>query len=260
MNDTKPTSSPSPVTRLSPERYFELLDADTERLIALGERGLKEQVPSCPGWDVAEVVWHVAVVYEHKARVMADNAWPEPWPPADFDERDELAFLREAKENLFAEFSRHDIAEQTTTFSTDDSSIGFWARRMALEAAVHRYDAELAHGDPTPIADDLALDGIDEVLRVMLGGPWWDGRVDTQHPVDAVLGVESDGLHWSCDVRRTTVDISVGRTVPPSAVVSGEPMRVFLWLWGRLDDDAVDVTGGPDVVAEFRRRIAECLG
>ena len=64
---------------------------------------------------------------------------------------------------------------------------------MALEAAVHRYDAELAHRDPTPVADDLAVDGIDEVLRVMLAGPWWAERVETEHPVDAVVAVESGG-------------------------------------------------------------------
>jgi uncharacterized protein (TIGR03083 family) len=260
MNESPPTSAAATSTLLTPERYFELIDSDTERLLALGERGLEEQVPSCPGWDVAEVVWHVAVVYEHKARVMADNAWPDPWPPADFDGRAEIAFLREARDDLFAEFSRHDIAEQTTTFSTDDSTIGFWARRMALEAAVHRYDAELAHGDPTPIADDLSLDGIDEVLRVMLGGTWWDGRVDTEHPVDAVISVDSGGAHWSCDVRRASVDISTDRGAPASAGVAGEPMQVFLWLWGRRGDESVELTGDAHAVAEFRLRIAECLG
>ena len=56
---------------------------------------------------------------------------------------------------------------------------------MALEVAVHRYDAELAHDEVTPIPDDLALDGVDEVLRVMLAGPWWASRVVTEHPIEA---------------------------------------------------------------------------
>jgi len=246
-------------TTLTAERYFELIDADTERLIEMGERGLKEPVPSCPGWDVAEVVWHTAVVFEHKVRVMADNAWPDPWPPADFDDRDELAFLREAKDDLFEEFSRHDIGEDTTTFGSD-STICFWARRMALEAAVHRYDAELAHLDPTPVADDLALDGVDEVLHVMLAGPWWSERVDTRHPVDAVVAVRAAHRLWSCDLRQRSVTILDRADAVAAATVRGEPEHVFLWLWGRSPDSAVQTSGDTSILAEFRARLAECLG
>jgi uncharacterized protein (TIGR03083 family) len=246
-------------TTLTPERYFELIDADTERLVEMGERGLKEPVPSCPGWDVAEVVWHTAVVFEHKVRVMADNAWPDPWPPADFDDRDELTFLRQAKDDLFEEFSRHDIGEETTTFGSD-STVGFWARRMALEAAVHRYDAELAHSDPTPVAHDLAVDGVDEVLRVMLAGPWWSERVDTQHPVDAVVAVQAAEEAWSCDVRQRSVTVSDGADAAVAATVQGEPEHVFLWLWGRVPDSVVRTGGDASILAEFRARLAECLG
>jgi uncharacterized protein (TIGR03083 family) len=246
-------------TTLTAERYFELIDADTERLVEMGERGLKEPVPSCPGWDVAEVVWHTAVVFEHKVRVMADNAWPDPWPPADFDDKDELAFLREAKDDLFEEFSRHDIGEETTTFGSD-STIGFWARRMALEAAVHRYDAELAHSDPTPVADDLALDGVDEVLHVMLAGPWWSERVDTRHPVDAVVAVRAADRVWSCDLRQRSVTVSDRADGAAAATVQGEPEHVFLWLWGRKPDSVVQTSGDASILAEFRARLAECLG
>jgi uncharacterized protein (TIGR03083 family) len=246
-------------TTLAAGRYFELIDADTERLLAMGERGLTEQIPSCPGWDVAEVVWHTAGVFEHKVRVMADNAWPDPWPPPDFDERPEIPFLRDAKDDLFAEFARHGIDEPTTTFGAD-STIGFWARRMALEAAVHRYDAELAHHDPTPVADDLAVDGIDEVLRVMLAGPWWAERVATEHPVDAVVAVESAGHAWACDVRRTAVTISSEPAPSAVARVAGEPEQVFLWLWGRADDSSVELTGDAATMAELRARLVECLG
>ena len=45
----------------------------------------------------------------------------------------------------------------------------FWIRRMAQETVIHRVDAELALGEPfAPIPDDLALDGIDEVLERFL--------------------------------------------------------------------------------------------
>jgi uncharacterized protein (TIGR03083 family) len=247
-------------TKLPAERYFELIDADTERLLAVAAAGLKAPVPSCPGWDVAEVVWHLAGVYEHKVRVMADDAWPEEWPPADFEDRPEIEFLREAKADLFAEFARHELSEQTTTFSSGDTTIGFWVRRMALEAAVHRYDVELAHQEPTGIPDDLATDGVDELLRVMLAGPWWEDRIQTEHPVDALVAVEAGEQRWLADVRVTSVTISDDPVTSADATVSGDPDAVFLWLWGRVGDDAVAVAGDADLVAQFRARVAECTG
>ncbi|MEJ7708118.1 MAG: maleylpyruvate isomerase family mycothiol-dependent enzyme [Nocardioidaceae bacterium] len=243
---------------LSPERYLQLVDADTERLIAMGERGLTEQVPSCPGWDVAEVVWHTAVVFEHKVRVMADNAWPDPWPPADFEEREELAFLREAKDDLFLEFARHDPAEVTETFSSDDNTIAFWMRRMALEVAVHRVDGELAHGDLTPVPVDLAVDGIDEALRLMLGRPSRSHDIERQeHPVDAVVAVESESRRWLCDIKGSEVTITDDAAGNAAATISGPADSVFLWLWGRAGDDAVTFGGDSKTVTEFRARLAE---
>ncbi len=247
-------------TKLRPERYFELIDTDTDRLLAMGERGLRDEVPACAGWDVGEVVWHVATVYEHKIRVMADNSWPDPWPPAwDFADDEELAFLRDAKARLFEEFSRHELSEPTQTFGSD-TTIAFWLRRMACEVAVHRHDGESAHADSTPIPDDLALDGIDEILHVMLAGDWWRERVQTAHPVNAHVAVEAGGQRWVCDVRETAVSIAAESQAPADATVSGAPMDLFLWLWGRVGDDRVTRSGDQALAGEFRARLAECGG
>jgi uncharacterized protein (TIGR03083 family) len=243
-------------TALEPDRYFALIDADTERMLAMGERGLDADVPSCPGWTVADVVGHQAMVYAHKVRVMADNAWPDPWPPAELPDRPPLEFLREAKDDLFQEFARHDVAEQTTTFG-DDTTVMFWARRMALEVAVHRTDAELAHDAATTIPDDLARDGVDEILQVMLHGNWAEWGAKTQHPVDSTIAIETGGVRWRCDVSEAVVDVVAGSTEPANATVSGRPSDVFLWLWGRAEGDAVQVEGDRAAVAEFRERLAE---
>ena len=251
-------------TRLPPERYFDSIDADTERLVAMGERGLDASVPCCPGWTVDDVVRHTAQVFAHKVRVMADNAFPDPWPPADHATREPVEFLRLAKDELFTEFAAHEVSEPTTTFSPADSTIGFWIRRMALEVAVHRYDAELAHDAASGIADDVALDGIDELLTIMLGGPWWDDDAwQTEHPVEAVVAVQAGDRRWHADVRRRSVAITDGRAGTDgagqaAATLGGEPQQVFLWLWGRVGDDAVVLTGDPRVTAEFRSRIQEC--
>ena len=237
-----------------------MIDADTERLLEMAARGFAEPVPSCPGWTVADVVTHVGFVYVHKVRVMADGAWPEQWPPATYDGLDPIEFLRQAKDDLFEEFARHDPSEQTATFGAD-STIMFWARRMALEIAVHRYDCELAHDDATEVADDLALDGIDEVLQVFLGGGYLDPDNPTEHPVDAAVAIEAGGRTMGARTcRREQVTVSDGPGDAP-ATVSGAPADVFLWMWGRRGDDrAVTSTATPGVDrSEFRaRESCEC--
>jgi uncharacterized protein (TIGR03083 family) len=243
-------------TALAPDRYLHLIDVDTQRLLDMADLGLDVPVPSCPGWSVADLVEHVAMVYSHKVRVMGDGAFPQDWPPAELEGREPRGFLREAKEQLFDEFARHEPSDQTATFGAD-KTVGFWLRRMALEIAVHRYDGELAHAHPSPIGDDIALDGIDEILRVMLAGPWWDSdEWQTEHPIDAVVAVESGGLRWLCDLRQSSVTIRSGGGAA-KATVAGAPHDVFLWLWGRVGDDAVRFGGDAPTAVEFRLRIAD---
>jgi uncharacterized protein (TIGR03083 family) len=244
-------------TLLEPERYFALIDSDTERMIEMAERGLAVAVPSCPGWRLSDLVEHQAMVYAHKVRVMADNAWPDPWPPAELKDREPVEFLREAKDDLFQEFARHDVTEQTTTFG-DDTTIMFWVRRMALEVAVHRTDAELAHDAVTTVPDDLSVDGIDEILQVMLHGNWAEWGVKTEHPVDAAIAVEAGGHRWRCDAHADVVTVVPGSAGTADATVSGSPREVFMWLWGRAGDDELTFAGAHAALAEFRQRLVEC--
>ncbi len=128
--------------------------------------------------------------------------------------------------------------------------------RMAHETVVHRVDAELAAGEVTPVDPELAADGVDEVLRVMLCGPWWaDG--DTAEPVDAAVRLSTGDRSWTVwlDARQAAL-VEDGDA---AAEIAGEPEDLLLWLWGRRDDSAVRFTGDPDVVRRFRRRLAEGL-
>ena len=49
------------------------------------------------------------------------------------------------------------------------SPLAFWARRQAHETAIHRVDAELAHGAVTPFDADFAADGVDELIMGFFG-------------------------------------------------------------------------------------------
>lgn len=249
-------------TRLPPERYLALIRSGSARLSAVADLGLDADVPSCPGWKVRDVLGHVAMVYQHKLACMRENANPDPWPPPGLGDREPGELFAASTTELLADLEARGPAEPSFTWWADDQSTGFWFRRMAQETAVHRYDAELAHGVTTPIDPELAVDGIDEVLRLMLGGPWW-AEYDTSHPVDATVRVQSGGRFWMAAAGHDSVTVTDegydGIERPePVAGVSGDPESLLLWLWGRRDDDAVSCDGDPDVIGELRARLAEC--
>jgi len=125
-------------------------------------------VPSCPEWTAEDLVRHVGTVYLHKTESMRLGRFPEPWPP-DTAGESMVDLLDRGYRDLLAEFAARKPDEQTVTWYGPEQTVGFWIRRMAQETVIHRVDAELALGEPiAPIPDDLALDGIDEVLERFL--------------------------------------------------------------------------------------------
>ncbi|WP_051427203.1 maleylpyruvate isomerase family mycothiol-dependent enzyme [Arthrobacter sp. H20] len=127
--------------------------------------------------------------------------------------------------------------------------MGFWIRRLAHETSIHRYDLQSAVGSPEPIDPDLAVDGIDEVLTVML--------VRSKPDDDAsgsTITVRSAGLAWTLAIARDVVTLERQVSDRADAQVSGPPSEVLLWLWGRGPMPA----GARESAAadELRRRLA----
>lgn len=241
---------------LSAEYYLQQLDAESARLREVAALGLEAPVPSCPGWTVETVVRHVAQVYLHKIEVLRLGALPKPWPPDGVDDRDALELYDESLKALLGALKQAGPAKQTWTFSPADSTSGFWFRRMAMETVVHRIDVELAYDVVTPIAADLALDGIDEVLYPSLGGPWWE-EGDTKYPIDATVRLTAEGRSWTVSADATSVTVLQGKEGDVDAEIFGDPGALYLWLWGRTSDEAIQIAGSEDVVHAFRGRLTE---
>ncbi|HEV2889448.1 MAG TPA: maleylpyruvate isomerase family mycothiol-dependent enzyme [Frankiaceae bacterium] len=234
------------------ERFLELLRTDGDLLLLTARRGLDATVPTCPGWTVRDAVSHTAQVYEHKLACIAlGGPKPEPWPPA-WPDRDPLDWYADAHARLVATLTTTDPAAPSHTWWPDDQTAGFWVRRMAQETAVHRADVESAFGDVTPIDAELAVDGVDEVLTMMLADDWSDLP---QPDLNGTASVETGGRRWH--VAMTTDDVAVAESDGPAeATVSGEPSDVLLWLWGRAPDGAVRIDGDAGAARRFRERLA----
>ena len=254
------TRQPDRTGWLAWDDYLRVLRLDAARLSEVGRMGLDPPVPSCPGWTVADVLTHTAAVYLHKVELMRQGVAPQEWPPADFEGREPLSFLAEATQELWDELMARDPGQACATWWPDDQTVGFWYRRMALETAVHRVDAELGHDVVTPVDEALAVDGIDEVLRVMLGGPWWDDpEFPTAEPIEDRVRVTAAGRSWTVTLSARSVEVSESDTGEVAVEVAGQPDDVYLWLWGRRGAEPLAVAGSSDVADAFRRRLQENL-
>jgi uncharacterized protein (TIGR03083 family) len=169
-------------------------------------------------------------------------------------DRDPIAWLGDAHARLQEMFELSEPSTPSATWWPPDQTVGFWARRMAHETAVHRVDAELAVGTPNPAVDpELAVDGIDEILDLMLAGDWSDDphQASTGQRVE----IASPGRSWlvGLETAEVTVSRERGRW---DARIEGDPSSVLLWLWGRAPDERIERSGDLDAIGVLRARLA----
>jgi uncharacterized protein (TIGR03083 family) len=245
-------------------RLLECLAADYTRLRAVAPLDLAAAVPSCPGWTVADLTRHVGEVYLHKTVSMRDGAEPEPWPPGGLAAEEPLALLDRAYAALAGEFAARDPKEPAASWYGPDQTVGFLIRRMAQETVIHRIDAELGTGQPVaPVPADLALDGIDELLKVFVGygvAEWGSYFTDVLagSPGRAYL-VRAGHAAWRVRTAPGMFSVTDGPAGGPADVtISGPPDAVLRWAWNRESAGQpaeVTVRGAAEAIEELRRCI-----
>jgi uncharacterized protein (TIGR03083 family) len=245
-------------------RFIDCLAEDYALLRdAAASADLDVPVPSCPGWTMGDLVYHVAEVYLHKATIMRTGEWPRPWPPARLAAEPRLALLGRAYGELTAEFGAREVTQAVPTWYEPDETVGFWLRRMAQETVIHRIDAELAAGLPdTRVPDDLALDGVDEVLVRFLAyfsTGFADANVAHLDGADGTSAIVVSAGRRSWTVRPSQTDeatVEDDDCGDSRVLVRAAPDPMLRWLWGRAGDDVVTVTGDPAWADYLRRMLA----
>ena len=118
---------------------------------------------------------------------------------------------------------------------------------MAHEAAVHRWDAESAFGEPEPISPRLAADGIDEWFDVHLRSDIVEPEVtgDASGTIH-VHGTDTEGEWWASLSDRTLELERVHRK--GDVAVRGPASDLLLVLWGRRPPSTVEVLGDTAVL------------
>jgi uncharacterized protein (TIGR03083 family) len=235
--------------------YLGYIRSDGDLIAAVAPGGLDRPVPVCPPWDVREVLAHLATVYDHKVMAMRLGRKPEEgeWVTDEPFGKNTVEWFADEHAKLLAELVAHSPKDYAWSWWEPDQTVGFWYRRMALETVVHRVDVESQFGPPSAIDAALAVDGIDEVLMLMLSG---DEEAATGVPGTGTVELLTGDSAWSVVLEDSRTVVTPGRRTSPHAVLSGDPAELFLYLWGRVPGDALDRHGDESRIALMRSRLA----
>jgi len=225
---------------VSPSEHLAWFEDNIEWFGGLRVHDLSRSVPTCPGWDVEDVVNHLtfglAVAYPaavatapttESERVFVDVGRPAVYPEgrAALD-----AFATHMPECLQV-FRTLDPQAACWTYAGPGTA-AFWFRRAAIETTLHRMDvAEALDAGATPLANDRAADAIMESLTFAL-------------PLaGSMVGTPDGQLVVDCSCFDDPVSIGTGSA---EATLTGAPSDVLNALWGR-DRDRVTIAGDRDV-------------
>jgi uncharacterized protein (TIGR03083 family) len=226
----------STVDLLPPADCLDHLTAATARFsTALAAGDPAAPVPPCPGWSVRDLTHHLGGVHRW-ARVAVLEGHPNGTsddPPDDLDGL--VAWFDEGAAALTAALREAGPDAPCWSFGPKPRTAGFWFRRQAHETAMHAHDAEAASGPPSGFATDLALDGLDEAIRMFLPRQVRTGRCTV--PDTRITVACAEGPRWGI--------AGDGAPERPVATVRGDAEALLLLLWGRTgpDDPRVAVEG-----------------
>jgi uncharacterized protein (TIGR03083 family) len=237
-------------------RMLDVIGIEGELMLTMASATLpsaaQAEVPGCPDVTVAETLRHVGSEHRMTRLWVRDGRRPQQWQRSPSD-GDLVGFVRIGLGELLAELARHDPAEACDTWWPEDRTHGFWRRRMVHETTVHRVDVEAAAGGPVHAIDpEVALDGIDELLFLWFGHRLGELRVSS--PQQGTVALSAGDRRWLAIFepgRSTALRVEEAAECTADATVSGEPMEVYLWSWGRLPDQSVRISGDQDAVARL---------
>ena len=220
--------------------------------------GLDAPVPTCPGWQVRDLVQHLGGVHRWTTSyILTGN------PNPSHERGDAQYFAAIGDGDLFRAYrSAHAVLVEALVAAPPDlacwaflpapSPLAFWTRRQAHETTIHRVDAEIAAGSPSACQAGFSADGIDELLNGFFSRA--RGRLVCNPAVALAVRTTDTGDAWTIRIEPER------RLVTPGAgdadcTVSGTAADLYLLLWNRRTPDRrFSVQGNHRVLDLWRTR------
>ncbi|MFE9017342.1 maleylpyruvate isomerase family mycothiol-dependent enzyme [Streptomyces sp. NPDC007808] len=237
--------------------FVRTLDREGLLLAAAAEEaGVEAKVPTCPEWQVRDLLRHTGMVHRWAAAFVAEghtSYQPDGGLP-DLDGAELLTWFRQGHRHLVGTLADAPADVRCWHFLPAPSPLAFWARRQAHETTVHRFDAETARGGTTSEIDaGFATDGVDELLRAFHARP--KSRVRSAEPrVLRVRATDADGAVWTVRLSQEPPVAERGGSGRADCEITGPVSQLYLSLWNRLPFP--HVSGDPSIAALWRENSA----
>ncbi len=226
-------------------------DADDVGRITADAAAIAEVVAASPGaevgcydgWTVTRLAAHVGQIHRWvtgivEQRVSSRPSTPYAEPPAGDDM---AAWVVAGAEPLVAALADGDPQDAVWTISRTDRTLGFWRRRMVLETALHRWDAEDAARRSPVVSPAVAAAGVLETLDVYLAQRLDGADVRGDGERVAVVTTDTEDA-WTLSLSPEAVRFEEGAD-DVDAVVRGTALDLWLLLTCRRSLDGLDVEG-----------------
>ncbi|MEH0986384.1 maleylpyruvate isomerase family mycothiol-dependent enzyme [Micromonospora sp. CPCC 205556] len=227
---------------------------------AAAAAGFDATVPTCPGWDVTELVTHQSMVHRWAAANLRGDT--------DHDTSASQAEGKSAADVLRWYSDGLSALVDTLQATAEDAHAAvflkdappprrFWARRQAHETTIHSVDAISAVHGRWPTASDvdldpvLAADGIDELLTGFITRG--KGRLHSTEPYAVMVRTDDTGHAWTVRISEGPIVTTPIAAKRADVVFSGTAVQVYLSLWNRADE--ITTEGRSDVVDQWRSQI-----
>jgi uncharacterized protein (TIGR03083 family) len=231
--------------------YVSIISDETSRIVDAYERDPHAAVPWSDRWRVGTVARHVAGTHHVVAEIIRRR------PDADFglfnelqtpakDSPEFVEWFQSGTASLLEQLSDAPDDAGCWSWFASGGHVGWWTRRMAFEAVVHRWDIDAAQRHAFSVAPDIAADGIDEYLDVFVAA----SRAAVDAPAGPTIGFEcSDRTdRWKLDLS-THGDRVLDRDARGASVrIRGTAQELLLFLWGRVP---VSDTAGVAVLGDL---------
>jgi uncharacterized protein (TIGR03083 family) len=220
--------------------------------------GLRAAVPTCPGWQVRDLVRHLGGVHRWATSyVVTGNTSPSNEKAdvlhfAAISDRELLPAYRSAHAALVEALAGAPPDLNCWAFLGAPSPLAFWTRRQAHETTIHRVDAEIAAGMASACAPDFSADGVDELLFGFLSRT--RGRLVCDPAVSLAVRATDTGDAWTIRIERDRRVVTAGAG-EADCTVSGPAAELYLLLWNRRTaGEGLSVEGNHRVLRLWRTR------
>ena len=224
------------------EQFQETIQDASEQFAELIAHGnLDASVTSCPGWTLTELAQHMCGTQRWSTHALVTGERGEH-PQAPVQREELLAYFVEGTSELLEASRSVDPLRPTWSFGPEPRIAQFWTRRQAHEVTIHLWDAYSSQGQEYGIPEDLALDGLAEIVEVFFPMRVKRGNVA---PLPQTLVLAPVGT-------TTTFELTTNiQNDGPRIVIRGQAADLLLLLWGRKPLAELEIEGDRALAEEF---------